>query len=332
MNAQERSAYWTRVRRGLAEAISGWLYDPNVRYIDYGFREKESELRMDEEPRIRVHVVEKIPAGPALEAAAARGVTGGEIPRQFAGIPVDCPPGAYRLHPSTGIGPAVATRATANTRTGRVQPLRGGISVSDARRPIAGTLGGPVVDRATGQTMILSNWHVLSGVYGYPGEPIFQPGRFDGGTQADQVATLDRNSMASNLDAAVATLGDERLVVNAPWDLEPVTGLATAQLGMAVTKSGRTSGVTRGVITGVEGTQRTYYDGAGYRVIRNVISITPGDAELSLPGDSGAWWIDAATNNVVGLHFAGNQPGQPEEALAIDIAPVLDALGVDLYV
>ena len=178
--------------------------------------------------------------------------------------------------------------------------------------------------------MILSNWHVLSGVYGYPGESILQPGRLDGGMQADQVAVLARDAMASNIDAAVATLGDERPVVNAPLGLEPVAGLGTAQLGMTVTKSGRTSAVTRGVVAGVEGTQRTYYAGVGYRVIRNVISISPGDAELSLPGDSGAWWIDAGTNNVVGLHFAGNQLGQPEEALAIDIAPVLDALRVDL--
>jgi hypothetical protein len=328
--------HWRRVGQGLAEAVGGWLYDPNVRFVDYGFREKDGELRMGEEPRIRVHVVKKIPLGPALEAASATGVTNGEIPPQFAGIPVDCPQGAYRPHQlpygARAFKGAFAARGKANVQRGWIQPLRGGISISDARRPIAGTLGGPVLDRSTGQTMILSNWHVLSGVFGRPGGAIFQPGRLDGGTPTDQVATLDRDAMASNLDAAVARLGDERPVVNEQWGLRPVRGATLAQLGMLVVKSGRTSGVTRGVVTGVEGTQRTHYTGAGYRVIRHVISITPGDAELSLPGDSGAFWIDEATNKVVALHFAGNQPGQTEEALAIDIGPILDALGVDLYV
>src|SRR5262245_7347162 len=291
---------------------------------------------MGEEPRIRVHVVKKIPPGPALEAATVTGVTSGEIPPQFAGIPVDIPQGAYRLHQSTAGGRALssafAAPGLATVRTRRIQPLRGGISISDGRRPIAGTLGGPVLDRSTGHAMILSNWHVLSGVFGRPGGAILQPGRLDGGTPTDQVARLDRNAMTSNLDAAVATLGDERPIVNGPWGLRPIRGSALAQLGMSVEKSGRTSGVTRGVVTGVEGTKRTYYAGAGYRVIRHVISITPGDPELSLPGDSGAMWIDEATTKVVALHFAGNQPGHTEEALAIDIGPVLDALGVDLYV
>lgn len=336
MSDDRRTNHWRRVRQGLAEAASGWLYDPNVRFVDYGFREKDAELRIGEEPRIRVHVVKKIPRGPALEAATAAGVTGGEIPREFAGIPVDCPQGAYQLHQSPFGGRAFSgafvTRGKADARTGRIQPLRGGISISDARRPIAGTLGGPVLDRSTGQMMILSNWHVLSGVFGRPGGAIFQPGRLDGGMLTDRVAMLDRDAMGSNLDAAVATLGDERPVVNGQWGLHPVRGPTLAQLGMWVGKSGRTSGVTRGLVTGVEGTQRAYYPAAGYRVIRHVISITPGDAELSLPGDSGAFWIDEATNRVVALHFAGNQPGQVEEALAIDIGPILDALRVDLYV
>ena len=90
--------------------------------------------------------------------------------------------------------------------------------------------------------------------------------------------------------------------------------------------------MTRGIVTGVHGTQRMYYARAGYRVIRRVISITPGDAELSRGGDSGSFWIEEGQGNVVALHFAGNQPSQPEEALAIDIEPILDALEVDLRV
>ena len=330
--------HWRRVRQGLDEAVRGWLYDPNVRYIDYGFPEKDSELRLDDEPHIRVHVVRKFQQGPALEAATGRGITSGEIPDQFAGIPVDRPQSAYRPHQPPwsanrwtlgGTGPF---SEPVNPRTRRTAPLRGGVSVSDQYRRIAGTLGGPVVDRRTGALMLLSNWHVLSGVFGRPGWSIYQPGRGDGGGTADRVATLERDAMAANLDAAVATLTDERAVVSQPWGLPAVRGVNLAQLGMRVEKSGRTTGVTRGIVTGVDGTQRMYYAGAGYRVIRRVISITPGDAELSRGGDSGSFWIEEGQGNVVALHFAGNQPSQPEEALAIDIGPILDALEVDLRV
>jgi endonuclease G len=69
------------------------------------------------------------------------------------------------------------------------------------------------------------------------------------------------------------------------------------------------------------------YDGLN-RVIRQVITIEPlnGFAEVSRPGDSGAWWMDTATRQVIGLHFAGSN--FPERALAMDMQPVLNALNV----
>jgi endonuclease G len=271
------------------------------------------------DPCIRVHVFQKFPQGPALELATESGITGGEIPDSINGIAVDRPQSAYQTHQLVCV-----------PQTWRADPLRGGVSVSDAYRPIAGTLGAPVKDRQSGQPMLLSNWHVFGGLYGQPGWPICQPGRADGGSIADGVATLVRHGMASNVDAAVAELTGPRGVALAPVGLFPVQGTTLAQLGMTVVKSGRTSCVTRGVVTGVEGTQLMYYSGIGSRLIRHVVSITPGDHELSLPGDSGSLWIEEASMNAVGLHFAGNVPGQPEEALAIDIDRVLDALQVDL--
>ena len=192
MNDDRPGNHWRRVRQGLDEAVRGWLYDPNVRYIDYGFPEKDTELRLDDEPHIRVHVVHKFQQGPALEAATERGITRGEIPDQFAGIPVDRPQSSYRPHQPpwsaggwTLGGPSIFSEPV-NLRTRRTAPLRGGISVSDQYRRIAGTLGGPVVDRRTGALMLLSNWHVLSGVSGRPGWSIYQPGRGDGGGMADR--------------------------------------------------------------------------------------------------------------------------------------------------
>ena len=63
-----------------------------------------------------------------------------------------------------------------------------------------GTLGGMVIDRETGAKMILSNWHVLVGLWhARPGWPIYQPGQGDGGTTADTVARLSRDAMEPTL-------------------------------------------------------------------------------------------------------------------------------------
>src|SRR5437016_14534636 len=54
----------------------------------------------------------------------------------------------------------------------------------------AGTIGARVRD-ALGHVYILSNNHVLANSNGASiGDPEYQPGPFDGGTSADQIATL----------------------------------------------------------------------------------------------------------------------------------------------
>ena len=100
---------------------------------------------------------------------------------------------------------------------------------------------------------------------------------------------------------------------------------------MAVIKSGRASGITHGRVAGVEGTARLSYSGVD-RLIRNVMTIDPRDAssQASAAGDSGSFWLEEETMNVVGLHFAGSD--DPERALAIDMQPILDALKVDMAV
>jgi endonuclease G len=66
------------------------------------------------------------------------------------------------------------------------------------------------------------------------------------------------------------------------------------------------------------------------RIIRHIVTIEPrlDFAEVSAPGDSGAWWLDQATGRAIGLHFAGSN--FPERGLALDMPAVLDALNVDL--
>ncbi len=311
---------WARVQLAMQEAVHGWISDPNVMLIDFGWAEHGGKLYEDE-LAIRVHLIEKFRDRPALELAISEGLTRAKIPDSIGGFPVDKPKsGRLRLQ-----------RGWWSSRTRRADPMQGGISISNASLRGSGTLGGLVRDRETGDPMILSNWHVLAGHWGIrSGWPIYQPGRGDGGRRADTVATFSHSAMSSHLDAAVARLTGSRSLLNHPLGLDPVKGVSWAMPGMEVIKSGRTTGVTYGRVTGVEGTFVGYFGGV-YGLICNVMTIVPRpgmEQVVSEGGDSGSLWLQEETMHAVGLHFAGND--DPEEALAMDMQPILDALNVDM--
>lgn len=316
-----------RARLALREAVRAYLFDPNVSLIDFGHPEHGGRIAEDE-LAIRFHVCRKL-SGPALEAAVGAGQTR-PIPPVIAGFPTDVPEGIYRLQ-QQGLGwGGWAQPPAVNSRLVRTDPLQGGLSISDENHYAAGTLGGLVIDRMTGAMMILSNWHVLVVDWGVrAGQRIYQPGRLDGGTSLDTVATLTRDAMSANLDAAVASLNDSRRFINDQFDLEPAAGVGQAELDMQVVKSGRTSGVTYGRVTAIEGIAKMTY-GFLERIIRHVVTIEPqmNFAEVSAAGDSGSWWLDQATGQAIGLHFAGSD--YPERGLALEMPAVLDALNVDL--
>jgi endonuclease G len=322
-----------RARLALRKAVSQHLFDPNVRMVSIGLPEKQGQL-IENELAIRYHVRQKYETPFQLEAALESGMTNSDLTApvrvgRFV-IQTDIVQGKYRPHlwnwsPWWNPPPA-------NPRAQRADPMRGGMSISDEFHNAYGTLGGKVIDRATGAEMILSNWHVLVADWGArQGQRIYQPGRLDGGKSTDTVATLTRDAMATNLDAAVATLNGPRQLSAEQFNLGPVTGVGMPQLGMKVTKSGRRTDVTRGRITDIDATVRMTY-GSIAKLIRNVMSIEPllSFEQVSGPGDSGSLWIDTATNQAVGLHFAGSDA--PERGLAMDLMSVLDALNVNLVV
>jgi hypothetical protein len=135
--------------------------------------------------------------------------------------------------------------------------------------------------------------------------------------------------MFGGVDAAVAELTGARPMINDQLELGPVAGVAAPRIGMHIVKSGRASGITEGIISGLVGEQATTYNGFPWK-IQHVVHIIPVrfGAEVSRAGDSGSWWLDKATNKVVGLHFAGDD--DPEYALAIAMPQVLEALDIDL--
>jgi hypothetical protein len=93
--------------------------------------------------------------------------------------------------------------------TGRERPATDGISIGHLN-VTAGTLGSVVTDNTDGSMCILSNNHVMADENaGVAGDPIVQPGVFDGGSApADTIATLKRfvmiNATGNTVDCALA--------------------------------------------------------------------------------------------------------------------------------
>src|SRR5699024_4855449 len=87
------------------------------------------------------------------------------------------------------------------------------------------------------------------------GDPILQPGPYDGGTAADEVGILDRTAPldpagTNTVDAALCLLDEQQ--VDATYPVGAVTSTAPAEGGEVVGKIGRTTGITAGHVTAVE--------------------------------------------------------------------------------
>jgi hypothetical protein len=196
----------------------------------------------------------------------------------------------------------------------------------------AGTIGARVRD-ALGRVYILSNNHVLANSNGATiGDPEYQPGPFDGGTSADQIATLidfQTISFAANgsntIDAAIALSSTDMLDNAVPSDdgygmpSSQIYGDAdgdgfiddrNALLGLNVQKYGRTTRLTHGQITGVNATVTICYAVSGFTCTKTArfvdqLIIAPGT--FSGGGDSGSLIVtDDPNANPVALLFAGS--------------------------
>ncbi len=109
------------------------------------------------------------------------------------------------------------------------------------------------------------------------------------------------------VDAALVITNDTRSsneVINLGV---PSPGVVQPQIGMAVTKSGRTTGTTESTITAVGVTSNVSY-GAGcdtYRFVNQIQIASPQNA-FGGPGDSGSAIFERDTLTPVGLLFAGS--------------------------
>jgi hypothetical protein len=224
----------------------------------------------------------------------------------------------------------------------RTRPLKPGLSIGHYR-VTAGTLGAFVRDRKTGQTQILSNNHVLANENrARRGDPVLQPGAFDGGTRdADRVGAYTRavrlrKDVPNHVDAAVAALDDDiAFRARTLTGLHHLTGLGAEPLDddAVVGKVGRTTGATRGRVLTFELDYLIVKFDIGYLRFDGQVEIEgEGNDPFSLGGDSGSLIVDP-DGGAVALLFAGSdQGGSNGQGLtyATPIRKVLDALKVDL--
>jgi hypothetical protein len=109
------------------------------------------------------------------------------IPEEIDGVPTDV----------IEIGKVRLLGERTDKRTDKIRPARPGCSLGHYK-VTAGTFGAVVRDVKTGERLILSNNHILAnGTDGKDGrskigDPILQPGSYDGGGQADKIAELLR--------------------------------------------------------------------------------------------------------------------------------------------
>jgi len=130
-----------------------------------------------------------------------------------------------------------------------------------------------------------------------------------------QFPTAENTQPINRFDAAIANVTDGRLVATGTMlgvpNYDP-TVVVPPRPGMRVIKSGRTTGVTRGVVAAVavDGVQVNYGTHSIPRiaVYDGTIEIvgTVANQPFSLPGDSGSVILEEDTGRPVALLFAGD--------------------------
>jgi len=303
----------------LAKVRDEWLQREGVTAVDLGFKWSDGE--MTRQISIRVHVARK----KKKEELSAADL----FPKEVNGIPVDVLEATYGIQEMTESDAQL--EAAIDGRDQRFAEIPLGVSVGSPH-VTAGTLGAKVFDPATQEEYILSNWHVLVGATAaQPGDPIWQPGRLDGGGADDKIAEVAR-SVLGPFDAAIARVTGERPILDTTIEGDKIDDIIAPRLGMMVWKSGRTTGRTEGFIDGLQMSTELNYRSAGLRRIEQVVRIVPRPgappSEISLGGDSGSIWVDEASGKAIALHFAGELGDAPEYALAIAIEPVINRLQV----
>ena len=260
-----------------------------------------------------------------------------------------------------GIG--VRAELTEKFRAVRGRPHGGGVSHTAVQTPpiqlgtsggwshdlangfcCGGTLGSLI--QVNGVQYVMSNYHVFesdivpggNGIVANTGDPIIQPGLIDvncNASGARPVGSLVKlNSLPnSNVDVSVAQASAG--MVRTDGAILEIGTLSSATvsafLNQAVKKSGRTTGLTRSQVSGLNATISVTYDnecagGAAFtKTYTGQIVIANSNSSFLNSGDSGSLMVEDVTTNphAVGLLYAGSSTS----AIANPIGQVLQLVG-----
>lgn len=210
-----------------------------------------------------------------------------------------------------------------------------------------GTLGSLI--QVGGLKRILSNYHVFeadivsggNGIVATTGDNIIQPGLIDvncNAGNAQNVATLVVTSSlpGSNVDCSSANIISGQVDESGSiLEINTISSsIVAASVNQAVKKSGRTSGLTRSKINGLNATVSVSYSNecaggtAFTKTFTGQILVKNNGSKFLTGGDSGSLMVeDVATNpRAVGLLFAGSS----RIAVANPIGDVLSFLGATM--
>ncbi len=207
-----------------------------------------------------------------------------------------------------------------------------------------GTLGSLI--QVNNAQFIMSNYHVFesdivpggNNVVATTGSYVIQPGLIDvrcSASSAQNVATLLKLSSLpdSNVDVSIAQVvpgmvrGDGAILEIGTLSSQTVA----AFLNQAVKKSGRTTGLSRSYINGLNATVSVQYENecaggvAFTKTFTNQVLVANGGSGFLNSGDSGSLMVEDVTTSphAVGLLFAGSST----IAVANPISPVLQFIG-----
>jgi S1-C subfamily serine protease len=269
---------------------------PEVNLVGVGIGERMTSAAPTGELAVKVFVARKFPRGRIDRRDL--------VPERIDGIPTDV----------EGVG---YVRKHQDAHRTRHRPAPGGVSVSphagDTGKRTAGTLGVVVVDRGTGrQRYILSNNHVLADENRASiGTPVLQPSTLDGAAASDRIGALSQfvpmlfENRRNWMDAAVARFDRTADAAHEILEIGRPLGSAAPALNGLVRKSGRTTGLTEGIIRAVRFDAVNIQYDRGLVAVHDVIVIRTDFAPFSRPGDSGSAIVDAS-GRVVALLFAGS--------------------------
>ncbi len=275
-----------------------------------------------------------------------KGISAAGIPAEIDGIPVVTEvTGVIRAMKKGGPGGGGGVSHTAKQTAPIQMGTSGGWRDDLANGYCCGGTLGSLIQKG-GNQYVLSNYHVFwadivnggNGKTAHVGDNVIQPGLIDVGCNASNAQNVATLSGSGSLPGANVDAGYAQVIpgmVRSDGAILEVGTISSSTVGasinQAVKKSGRTTGLSRSKVSGLNATISVQYDnecagGAAFiKTFTGQIVIANRGSKFLAGGDSGSLMVEDATTNprAVGLLYAGSATS----AIANPINDVLNWIG-----